>query len=421
MSEITTILTTRGLTNLHWFDSDSTFTFFVGDNLYKCPPFAADFLSPIVATLRRSDPTLSEFTIDLPDPNEIFTRFLALARGDALTVDSATYSHFLSLSTALGNSEAYLSIISQFDGPPDFSNVLERLNFRTEDSASCDIEIEFLASHFHEISAGLLRELTLPQLHDVLTHHSLQLGTEDLLLGYLLERSYEDPAYFALVDCIHFEFLSQAAAKDFAAKAVNFLEFLNGSIWNSICGRFTAVSTGRATHARVDCILRMGAPLRGIIDFLRKEVSNVHDAGIVVVSESSVQSTNPGRNAADLGTGKFFCSRDQEDQWVCYDFQDKRIAPTHYSVGSYFGRGGYNLRTWVIEASDDGEKWVEVAAQKGIDPQNSVMSFAMAIVTECRYIRLRQTDVNEHGNHFLCITSLEFFGTLWMPSKTGAA
>ena len=51
---------------------------------------------------------------------------------------------------------------------------------------------------------------------------------------------------------------------------------------------------------------------------------NVHDKGIANVTVRSVLSYNGTyyypKNAPDLGTDSVYCSDDEKDTWICYDF-----------------------------------------------------------------------------------------------------
>jgi hypothetical protein len=365
------------------------------------------------------DPTINSFTLRTRDQHERFDRLFALGRGESLKIDPSARKFFLSVAKELENLELYTSVVNSLDGPPDVSSVLYRLNSREEAGITPDSEIAFLASHFHELSVDLLSELTVSQLHDVLHHPSLQIRDEEMLCSYLISRFESDPLYFEMIEFIHFEYLSDAVLSEFVAHSHKFLSLMNLSIWNRICDRLisTASTAIQSGENAISCPFRPDHALNGIIRHLTLECGgNVHDAGVVTVSESSVQTTNTGKNAADLSTGRFYCSRDSENQWVCYDFQNMRIKPTYYSFRSYFGMAGFNLRSWVVEGSMDNEYWTELHTQTdpdGIAPGNTIRVFAIEKPVMCRYIRLRQTGRNENGNSVLCISAFEVFGLLF--------
>ena len=76
--------------------------------------------------------------------------------------------------------------------------------------------------------------------------------------------------------------------------------------------------------------------LDGVIAHLTRECGgNVHDKGIVNVTASSgyenMSDWDP-TNAADLGTNSEFGSHDEKGSWICYNFKERHVTPTSYSV-----------------------------------------------------------------------------------------
>jgi hypothetical protein len=162
----------------------------------------------------------------------------------------------------------------------------------------------------------------------------------------------------------------------------------------------------------VDCPMTERRRLDGIISYLtKKHGGNVHDRGIVAITASSVvHPRNDAKMAADADFSSWFLSRDEPGQWVCWDFREMRVRPTHYSIATS------SLRSWLLEGSVDGERWAEFDRQTDrMDfmfhsncPEWGITPFAVANPLECRFIRLTQT--GESAGMRLDI--VEFFGTL---------
>jgi hypothetical protein len=164
----------------------------------------------------------------------------------------------------------------------------------------------------------------------------------------------------------------------------------------------------------------------GIIAHLTRECGgNVHDRNVVVVTSSTqyTSGTWPAdrwapKRAADLETGLIFYSafrRKEEDiphtpnNWICYNFKERRIVPTHYTIRNC------DLKSWLVETSADGESWREVAREEGNKQLNGrwlTGTFPVAGGGECRFIRLVNIGRNHAGNDALWITAWEIFGTL---------
>jgi hypothetical protein len=178
----------------------------------------------------------------------------------------------------------------------------------------------------------------------------------------------------------------------------------------------------------------------GLIAHLTRECGgNVHDCKVVDVTcgsfEKETLGANPhsgayenrptcvAKNAADLETDSRFLSayrKREEDiphtrnNWVCYDFKERRIAPTHYTIRTYSVGPGH-LKSWLIEISLDGKSWREVAREENNEQLKGkwfTATFAVSGAGECRFIRL----VNIGRNHFrddsLLISAWEIFGSL---------
>jgi hypothetical protein len=153
----------------------------------------------------------------------------------------------------------------------------------------------------------------------------------------------------------------------------------------------------------------------GIIAHLTKQCSgNVHDRNVIEVTSSKPLDDPPwfpdgtvdpslvaAKNAADLETDSCFrsaCRDKKEDiphtrnNWLCYDFRERRIVPTHYTIRSnWHGPSSSHLKSWLIETSADGKSWREVAHEEDNEQLNGSMftgTFAVAGGGECPFIRL---------------------------------
>jgi uncharacterized coiled-coil protein SlyX len=111
----------------------------------------------------------------------------------------------------------------------------------------------------------------------------------------------------------------------------------------------------RKSLKEVEFPLKKAKSIEGIISYLtRKHAGNVHDKGIVTITSKSVVHDHDPRNVADLTSGNSSISKNEPDQWICWDFHEMRVRPTHYTIKSYC------LKSWVVESSLDGEAWTEI-------------------------------------------------------------
>jgi len=140
---------------------------------------------------------------------------------------------------------------------------------------------------------------------------------------------------------------------------------------------------------------------------------NVHEKGAVVITASSTLSTVFGRmfgrisrdqpkNVADHESNSFFASKNEPNQWICFDFVARMVRLTAYAIRSYPGGPGHpHPKSWVIEVSSDGASWREIDRRDDNQDLNGgylTKVFTVARAPECRMIRLTQTGKNHQGD-----------------------
>jgi hypothetical protein len=168
--------------------------------------------------------------------------------------------------------------------------------------------------------------------------------------------------------------------------------------------------------------------LDGVISYLTTRYhGNVHDCGIARVFADRVcsgEAIYAAKNVADLQTGSYFHSANESNQCVGYDFKELiRIIPTHYSIRSYDnGPNFHHLRSWVVEISNDGQRWTVIDGRTDCVYLNDTFTIQCFTIqnppqTEIQYIRLRQTGVNWYGHHHIIIYGFEIFGELQMKDR----
>jgi hypothetical protein len=161
-------------------------------------------------------------------------------------------------------------------------------------------------------------------------------------------------------------------------------------------------------------------PMKGIVGFLTGECGgNVHDTGIVTAIASGILNNNQSYHPefiADLETDTRFCSPNSSNSWVGYDFKERRILPTHYSMRSAnCPKGWHHPRSWVIEISANGTDWRVVDEQNNIDTLNGPRQLFQNEISGSsftRFIRVRMTGKDSAGRDYLTFSAFEVFGFL---------
>lgn len=104
--------------------------------------------------------------------------------------------------------------------------------------------------------------------------------------------------------------------------------------------------------------------------------------------------------------------------WICFDFKDRRIIPTDYTIrsGPWTPNCGHP-KNWVIEVSNDNNEWSIIDEQKDSDFLNGprlahTFKIEKQNIKKIRYFRLRQTGENLAGGNVLEFESIEIYGRL---------
>jgi hypothetical protein len=230
-------LSSSGLANVPIKESRNDFEFIVGDTTYRCPSLIADFLSPRIAALHALDDTISSFVIETKDDDHNFNDWLSLGHGQRLCVTETNRQFQMSISRELGNSEIYSNILKSIEGSISIGNVVGRIKLLGEISANYASEVEFLASHFFEISSSDICELSCDILRQVLICEKLKIESEESSYEIISKGISSDVRYFDLLELIRFEFVSQDCFREYFELVSNSFEYFTISHWISLQSR----------------------------------------------------------------------------------------------------------------------------------------------------------------------------------------
>jgi hypothetical protein len=78
--------------------------------------------------------------------------------------------------------------------------------------------------------------------------------------------------------------------------------------------------------------------------------------------------------------------------------------------------GASHPKSWIVEASEDGEKWAEIDRRENNEELNGMCvtaTFAVKLKRECRFLRFVNVGRNHWGDDELRITAWEIFGSLF--------
>jgi hypothetical protein len=426
-SKTTVWLSAQGLKNIRFEKYENDFTFVVGGFRHSCPRFVAEFISPRVRRLHSIDETISMIDIGVDDVGGEFSQLLS----GSIDVSDSTKSFLKSIATALENPELYLGVQEGLS----VCNIIGRLLYLSSFESDIRSEVEFFASHFNEIidhqkgDYKKFMKVGTSTISAILSSSSLKVVSEDSVYEFVRDLCAIDGEMNYLFEFVLFEYLNVSSMRDFTSASSSssmFFETLNQSIWHRLCDRLVLSVAPPTSSRRLSTppgrvfALKSNSALEGIIAGLTSSSGgNVHERGLVSITDSS-HAGDPyvGKLAADLGNANsHFHSMNSPNQWLCYDFKDSRVSPTHYSIKTYpCGAGSHHLKSWVMEMSNDGLNWTEVDRRVNNGDLNGtsfVGTYSISgQVQESRFVRLRQIGKNQMNCYLMMVSGFELFGTL---------
>ena len=141
----------------------------------------------------------------------------------------------------------------------------------------------------------------------------------------------------------------------------------------------------------------------------QKNGGNIHDNGTIEITSNTINSSDHPKNLVEYDNDKRYDPNGSQyhdrDALVCFDFKDKLVQLTDYSIRSHTFRF---LKNWNLEISNDGKKWEVVYRHENdlilIYDKHKVASFLET--GPCW-----ANDIRYDGD----LTMIEFFGTLQQP------
>lgn len=155
----------------------------------------------------------------------------------------------------------------------------------------------------------------------------------------------------------------------------------------------------------------------GILNYIRGKNVNLVD---INVSSFCLKDKNnwPQNIIKYEDTKSFFCSDDQPNQYIMFDFKNHPVVPKSYSIRSSYQRKDLShLKSWVIEGSNNEIKWIKLDEQKNnssLNGSNYSHNFSINNPNNqsYRYLKLVQTDLNWRNRNYLKLNCIEFFGDI---------
>jgi hypothetical protein len=365
--------------------------------------------------MRHSDPTLQTFLFKKKYPEGKLATFLKLGKGESISLTPEDRRPFIDFCCELQNDDFITQVHSDENLTPE--NIFIQLEIHNLLNISENRTIEFLATHFNDCQQSQIGSVNIEQLSMVLQHPKLVLQSEDSLYQFIARQIRRNPENGPLLQFVRFEYLTVESIQDFVKLIETNLTALSLPVWKALSRRVNlkvspTVKNGRHFHSKshsIECPFENNSPFQGIIAYLSDQYGgNVHDRDVVKVTSKSHSEPHLAKNVANLNSIEGFWSKDSNDEWICYDFKERKIVVTDYSI-SNSGWTPY-LVSWLLEGSVDGEAWIildEKRQCREIDGAMKVGTFQVGKKQIVRFVRIRNL-----GGSWLGLTKFELFGTI---------
>lgn len=439
---------------------EKDFVFIVDDKPYETSRYIADLLSPIIRQYHFIDETANSYIIhskkvdleegeSLSSANDYFPEFLKLAEFNQTTINEAQRNHYIDYFIQLGNIDEYLRLQPEIKDTENPDEAIDNIKLIIEnithlkymdgigiEKITNDLNInkliKIVSSHFSQISKDKIKQLPLEIIERFLNEETLKIDDEDSLLNLIIELYTEDDKYSKLFEYVKFCNVSEETMSNFIERFD--IDDLSSGIWQSICKRLLTSSQKVQLKERYNENYNYkefkhdsSNEFHGIMRYLTDKTNgNIHDNGTIVITSNSIHSDgyHPKYLVDYANKSTIYHSKhDVENATICFDFKDKSVQLTSYTVQSYNGnKTSGHLKNWVVEVSNDNNDW-KVIDKHVDDPTLQTPDKIATFNTEktqefYRFVRIHQTGNSWYGNYFLYFPFVEFYGKIKEPDNS---
>ena len=445
-------LNIENLKNIPFHLYENDFTFHLEGKTYKTNRFIADLLSPYARQLHYSDRSIDEFYIEFDKSidqgngiqmeEDYFSDFLNLYAFNDIKIDPKRQKYYAKYFYALGNIDEFLHLQPEYSTDISEDNAVDRLllliNIIGKHEMTINMPgigtirnlINFISRHFENIDKEKMKLLNIDIIEKIINNENLKLHDEDSLLNFLLEIYSKDDRFCSLFEYVIFNNVSKEMMEKFIQQFD--INHMNLSIWKTICQRLFGNTKSFATRysekAKVVHILHdKEKEFQGIMQHLNAETGgNVHDNGTVEITSNSIGGDCHPKNLVDYQNNDSYYGSDinnKELSYVCFDFKDKLVNLDSYTIKSNSNSSINNPKSWVVEVSNDGEKWEIIDRHENSSSLKGCKIIYTFKVQQAnygffRYIRLHQTGEGwDRSDKRIWFYKLEFYGDLKYAQK----
>lgn len=410
---------------LHVYDKD--FVFIVNGQEFKTSKLVADLLSPKICQNHTIDPTLDKFIIFTKQEGD-FSNILNLVTFNEISFQTNELLFIAEVIEILGNKSIEMNSqeeLTEITEENVFSELEIHQKFSKFYSKRLSDEIEFISSHFFKFCDSKkdeLKKISIETLINIIKNSKLKIESEDQFLQFVNEFYSYDTKYSILYEYVQFNHVtSQTMIKFIDVYDIN---DITNQAWKKLAERLIEETKQQKSLNDQTFSPNVNQQFDGIINYLVKQTNGNIDKEINFtassIGSSDINSFGPQCVSIFNDRNKIFHSNGNQNEWICFNFKNHQVIPTHYTLRSVDSRGdvnGYHLKSWVVEGSNDNSNWDNLDEQKDcnfLNGKGKIHTFKIEKETmkEYKYIRIKMTGNNWTGSNFFIIDSIEIYGTL---------
>ncbi|KAK8892257.1 hypothetical protein M9Y10_029481 [Tritrichomonas musculus] len=388
------------------------FAFIINGQQFKTSKIIADLISPTISKIHRNDPTVSEFLINTKEAGN-FQNVLDLITFRSNEIKQEEMEFIFEIFSTLGIDDSQIEIeIPEFTIDGVIELIKDQEHLSSFFSTNLTREIKYLSEHFYELTEeqkDQISQFSTDTIERVVCNDNLQLECEDQLLKFINKLYIENKDFSYMYEYVSFSNVGFEAMDEF----MQFFDFSNltAGSWFALSKRLHCSKNELKVKNRYRRKIPFSqSNLNGIFDYLQRnskideevKVKTLHENGGYLYKVIKIDNTS---NIHLPDNSDYPC--------ICFEFSNHRIIPSHYTIRS----NDPNLKSWIIEGSEDEINWMIIDEQKNcsfLNYPNCLRTFEIK-KRENNEKKLKFIRIRNNNNAFgvdIYINSIEFYGLL---------
>lgn len=420
---------------LHTYECD--FMFVVNDEIFKTSKIISDLISPIICQQHINDATTDTFTIHTVNQGD-FSHVLNLVNFQQNSIPDSEIPFFIEIIEKLGitllDISDYINYVElDEDNIFDSIKLHEKLhNFYID---LFEQDVEYISSNFFslcETHSSELAELSPTTLERIISNEHLTLNNEDQLVTFLNQLySHSGKINMNLYEYVIFSNVGLEAISSFV-DLFDYNDF-NRQLWDSVSRRLKmpVIKTNEDLNVRyknLNFSCKVFPPqstdrFSGIIKYLRNKAGDDIGSKIsITASSTNGPEYNPNNVIIYEDNYKRFQSENIPNSWICFEFKENKVVPTHYQIMPCCSPNYSNPKSWVIEGSNDDINWELLDERINCSDLNypykpKIFHISNPNKNEFRFIRMRLTGPTWYDSNYFIFCSFELYGKMYYNSQ----